>query len=61
MKTLQIGLIPACEVLFYNILFKVFYVFLQLLPVVNRLYKINSNPAVLVVVLKQKRGIIRVL
>ena len=39
----------------------IFYVFLQLLPVVNRLYKIVRNPAVLVVVLKQKRGIIRVL
>jgi hypothetical protein len=45
--------------LFYNILFKVFYVFLQLLPVVNRLYIISSNPAYLVVALRSKRGIIK--
>ena len=39
----------------------IFYVFLQLLPAVNRLYKISRNPAVLVVVLRQKEGIIRLL
>ena len=39
----------------------IFYVFLQLLTAVNRLYKISRNPAVLVVVLRQKEGIIRLL
>ena len=49
------------EVLRLLKILSIFYVFLQLLPVVNRLYKISSNPAVLVVALGSKQGIINLL